>query len=265
MNDILQEIAANKHRELDALYQDVKFREFIKEKAKACNYIPQSISGNIRRSSDSNFAGIIAEFKRKSPSKGDIAPNSDVAKYIGFYDKGKASACSVLTDTRFFGGALTDLSVARSLTKTPLLRKDFIIDEIQISETRIFGADAILLIASILTMSEIKKFTDLAHSLDMEVLFEIHGDDEIEKIYPDVDMIGVNNRKLSSFNTDVNHSLGIIDKLPEGCVYVAESGITTPEDIKKLMGVGYQGFLVGESLMRSEHPATTLEEFRHAR
>lgn len=264
MSDILQEIVANKRHELNALYATVGIRNFVNEKSKVCEYIPISISNRIRESNQSNVAGIIAEFKRKSPSKGNISPNADVSTYINYYEQGNASACSVLTDTRFFGGALTDLSLARSLTKTPLLRKDFIIDEIQISEARIFGADAILLIASILSKDEIKKFTDLAHSLDLEVLFEIHGEDEIEKIYSEVDMIGVNNRKLSSFHTDVNHSVDIIDKLPPNSVYVAESGIKTPVDIKRLMDVGYQGFLVGESLMRSDQPSTTLEDFRHA-
>lgn len=264
MSDILKEIADNKRCEINAFYKSENLRKFVIEKAKTYEsktVIP--LSQKIRINHNQGLPSIIAEFKRKSPSKGNIAPNADVKEYVRIYEKGKAAACSILTDTRFFGGACTDLSLAREVVDLPLLRKDFIIDEIQISEAKILGGNVILLIASLLTKDEIVKFTDLAHSLRLEVLFEIHGVDEIEKIYPEVDMIGVNNRKLATFNTDVNHSLEVMDKLPKGKIYVAESGIKNKEDIRNLYSVGYQAFLIGETLMKSDDPIVTLENLRN--
>lgn len=205
--------------------------------------------------------GIIAEFKRRSPSKGEIHPMAMVDKVIPAYTEAGASACSILTDTPYFGGALTDLAMARSLTNIPLLRKDFIVSRYQIREATLYGADAILLIASALDRNEIEKFTDYAHSLNLEVLLELHSLDEINKFYPEVDMVGVNNRDLTTFHTDPALSLSIANELPDNIVKIAESGLTSMREVNRLRDAGYRGFLIGETFMRHRDPGLALHNF----
>ena len=263
MKDILSEIAANKRRELSAVYRDSSRRDSLYRLVEQETRTPRSMKKAIMERNVFDKPGIIAEFKRRSPSKGEICGNADVASVERIYQEGGAAASSVLTDTRYFGGALTDLSVARDTVELPLLRKDFIIDEIQIAEAYVAGADAILLIATLLGSKEIKDFTAKAHALGMEILFEVHGQDEIKKVPEDADLIGVNNRALSSFATDVNHSAKMIDFLSKDKVLVAESGIKTEEDVRRLMDCGYNAFLIGETFMKATDPLATLRRFAY--
>lgn len=209
-----------------------------------------------------NPGGIIAEFKRRSPSKGDIAPMADVARIVPQYVEAGAAACSILTDTRFFGGSNADLAVAQTLAhETPLLRKDFIVSSVQIEEARALGASAILLIAAILSAKELSEFNDRAHKYRMEALVEIHDLKELDKLSFTPDMLGVNNRNLSSFHTDVAHSFELVKSLPKDTLLVAESGIKTPDDLKRLRDAGFSGFLIGEAFMSSPNPGEILKQF----
>ncbi|MDE5647354.1 MAG: indole-3-glycerol phosphate synthase TrpC [Muribaculaceae bacterium] len=259
MTDILQRIAQNKRAEINALFHDEEARQTITQQATA-NKAPATISmsGNLRKTP----GGIIAEFKRRSPSKADIFPMADVTEIIPQYAANGAAACSVLTDTRFFGGCNADLAIARTLSQSiPLLRKDFIIDPIQIHEARLLGANAILLIAAILTPDEMASCNSVAHSLGMEALVEIHDSSELDKITFIPDMLGVNNRNLSTFHTDINNSLHLASTLPADTLLVAESGIRTPDDIRRLRDAGFTGFLIGEAFMSSPDPGATLKNF----
>ena len=205
--------------------------------------------------------GIIAEFKRKSPSKGGInLYASPESVSIGYMQAG-ASAISVLTDSKFFGGSKEDLKTVRKFNFCPILRKEFIIDEYQIIEAKSIGADAILLIASILTEKEISQFTKLAKSLGLQVLFEVHDADEIEKYIPEIDLIGVNNRNLKTFETDYRYSIEMFGKLPSDAVKISESGINDPKIVAELKGVGYNGFLIGEHFMANGNPGKNCAKF----
>lgn len=213
---------------------------------------------NAIRNSDS---GIIAEFKRKSPSKGWIHPDARVESIIPEYTSGGAAAISVLTDQEFFGGNLNDLKRARELTHIPILRKDFIIDEYQILQAKAFGADCILLIASALTQDEIKHFTLLARSIGIEVLIEVHEKKELDSIIITPDLIGVNNRNLKTFETSVDTSLMLYDDLPDEVIKISESGISSTESVHKLRQAGYDGFLMGENFMKEVSPGDALKSF----
>lgn len=258
MNDILSEIARNKRAEVRALYPDEsQLQKFMVD----CQ-LPQvfSMSSSLRTTP----GGIIAEFKRRSPSKRDISPMADVAEVIPAYVKSGAAACSVLTDTRFFGGSTADLAMARTMSAgVPLLRKDFIVAPPQIYEARLLGASAILLIAAILTSDEMARYNSLAHTLGMEALVEIHDFSELNKITFAPDMLGVNNRNLSSFHTDINHSLDLASRLPSDTLLIAESGIKTPDDLRRLRDAGFTGFLIGEAFMSTDNPGETLKKFIH--
>lgn len=260
MNDILSEIASNKRREINSRFSSLSERKAYKELVEREFPVVghPSMMGAISNCAGNGKPGIIAEFKRRSPSKRDIAPMADIVPVVTDYSVSGAAACSVLTDTRFFGGSLADLSLARKSTTLPLLRKDFIIDEIQIFEALHHGADAILLIASILSVGQIEDFTLLAHSLGLEVLFEIHEIGELSKMSAQVDMVGVNNRRLSTFDTDTNHAATVARSLPSDKVLIAESGIKDKVDINRLMKCGFQGFLIGETLMRSRDRSSCL-------
>ena len=204
--------------------------------------------------------GIIAEFKRKSPSKGTINASAQISEVIPAYQQAGAAACSILTDNHFDGKS-EDLLNGFSASSLPLLRKDFIIDEYQIVEARSLGASAILLIASVLTPSEIKQFTRLAHKLQMDVLFEVHNKEEIEKADAAIRILGVNNRDLNSFKTDVKRSLQLIDNLPFEAIKVSESGLDSPETVNALYEAGYNAFLIGENFMKTENPGETAKNF----
>lgn len=253
MGNILDKILSSKRSEIEAL----ESLGIIMTATGDRRYPVRSMSDALLVSS----TGIIAEFKRRSPSKGEIHPKAMASDVIPAYQAAGATACSVLTDTPFFGGALTDLAVARSVSSLPLLRKDFIISKRQITEAYNIGADAILLIAAALKHEEVISFTDYAHSLGLEVLFEIHNVTEIEKYYPEVDMVGVNNRDLTTFETDPMLSAHVARELPDDVVKVAESGLTSMQEVKKLRDMGFRGFLIGETFMKTPRPGETLKRF----
>jgi len=199
-------------------------------------------------------SGIIAEFKRKSPSKGIINAYADVEETSIGYMRAGASALSVLTDHHFFGGSNEDLKTARKFNFCPILRKEFIIDEYQLYEARSIGADAILLIAEILSEKEVKQLADLAKSLEMEVLMEVHSKAQLQKASGSVDIIGVNNRNLETFEVDIQTSHELLNHIPADTFKISESGINQPEVVCQLKEAGYDGFLIGELFMRSSHP-----------
>lgn len=206
-------------------------------------------------------SGIIAEFKRKSPSKGYINQFASVEEVSIGYMQAGASAISVLTDNQFFGGNNGDLSTARKLNYCPILRKDFIVDEYQIIEAKSIGADAILLIASVLSKEEIKKLAQLAKTLGLEILFEIKNKEEIEKVNEYLDVVGVNNRDLETFHVDIQTSFELVHHIPTEFLKVSESGISEVKTIKELKAVGFSGFLMGETFMRHAQPAQSCKLF----
>lgn len=217
-----------------------------------------SLSKYITRSDKS---GIIAEIKKQSPSKGVINKYVDIEKTSIGYMQAGASALSILTDTKFFGGTNADLSIARRFNFCPILRKDFIIDEYQIIEAKSIGADAVLLIAAVLSESEIKRFTNMAHGIGMEVLLEFHHQSELVKYNDEINVIGVNNRDLSTMKIDIEHSIHMSSLLPAKTIKVSESGIEAPEKIKYLKEAGYNGFLIGSYFMKHSRPHETCKEF----
>ncbi len=199
-------------------------------------------------------SGVIAEFKRKSPSKPEINFEAKVEEVTIGYNNSGASALSILTDEHFFGGGSSYLTTARSLNDIPVLRKDFIIDPYQIHEAKAIGADAILLIAEILTIEEIKDLSRQANDIGLEVLMELHDDSQIKKISKNVQVVGVNNRDLKTFKTSIQSSLDIIEILPDICK-ISESGIHSATQMVELSQAGYDGFLIGERFMTHEDPA----------
>lgn len=206
--------------------------------------------------------GIIAEIKRKSPSKGIINNNISIERISIGYMQAGASALSVLTDKKYFGGSNEDLKQARRFNFCPILRKDFIIDEYQLIEAKSIGADAVLLIAAALKPEEILDLSRQAQSLGLEVLMEIHNEDELEINIPEtVDIIGVNNRNLKTFVTDIETSVALSGKIPDEYMKISESGIHKPEDIIYLREHGYQGFLMGEHFMKQGRPEKGCADF----
>ena len=207
-------------------------------------------------------SGIIAEFKRKSPSKGWINREADAAQVVRSYEEAGAAAISCLTDEPFFGGGFTDFAKAREVTnRIPLLRKDFILDEYQLYQSKLMGADVVLLIAACLPADAITRFTAITHALDMEVLLEIHDETELASICPDVDVIGVNNRNLKTFVTDIRHTIELASRIPEQFLKISESGLSRPETVIELRQAGFRGFLMGENFMKTSNPGESLREF----
>lgn len=255
--NILQKIAATKRKEVAAMKRIIPI-DLLQEQIKGIDREILSMRDSILN----HEVGIIAEHKRRSPSKGEISPMSDVEKIALNYARNGASAMSVLTDTPYFGGSLTDLAVARAAAPSlPLLRKEFIVDEYQLFQARLFGADAVLLIAAMSDASEILRLNDTAHSLGLQTLVEIHSEEEMASIPKDADMVGINNRDLTSFKTDISNSARLVESLPAGIVKIAESGIKTPEDLGRLKNIGFDGFLIGEAFMSTPEPGNTLCKF----
>ena len=205
--------------------------------------------------------GIIAEFKRKSPSKGWFKTKElEVEPVVAAYNK-SAAGISVLTDDEFFGGDMDDLIQTKVVTDVPVLRKDFIIDKWQIAEAKAFGADVILLIAACLTPAEVKEFAAYSNSIGLESILEVHNEEELGHCCDEVSMVGVNNRNLKTFEVDINTSLQLIDKIPPCKPAIAESGISSVESIVTLRNAGFKGFLIGENFMKEEQPGKAFEEF----
>ena len=205
--------------------------------------------------------GIIAEFKRKSPSKGWFKTKElEVEPVVTAYNK-SAAGISVLTDDEFFGGDLDDLIQTKVITDIPVLRKDFIIDKWQIAEAKAFGADVILLIAACLSPTEVKELATYTKSIGLESILEIHNEEELDHICDEVDMVGVNNRNLKTFEVNINTSLQLVGKIPAGKPAIAESGISSIDAIVTLRNAGFKGFLIGENFMKEEHPGKAFENF----
>jgi indole-3-glycerol phosphate synthase len=204
---------------------------------------------------------IIAEFKRRSPSKGYINKEADVLAIVKGYAEKGAAAISVLTDSDYFGGSLEDLILARKTTALPLLRKDFIIDPYQICQARIAGADVILLIAAAITPQQCAALAQFTRELNMEVLLEIHNPSELEYLNDFVNVVGVNNRNLTTFVTDTALSERLVAMIPDKFVKISESGISSAATVKRLYNLGYDGFLMGENFMKHSDPAGALEQF----
>ena len=209
----------------------------------------------------SSPTGVIAEFKRRSPSKGWIKADARVEDVVPAYEAGGAAALSILTDGTYFGAQPEDLLTARKVSRLPILRKDFIISRYQLLQAKVAQADAVLLIAAALSKDECMSLAKEAHALQLEVLLEIHTEQETDYINEYVDMIGVNNRNLGTFHTDTENSFRLAEKLPKDKVLVSESGISNPETVIKLREAGFRGFLIGENFMKTENPGKALNEF----
>ncbi|WP_370087745.1 indole-3-glycerol phosphate synthase TrpC [Ekhidna sp.] len=255
--DILSEIVANKRKEVAASKELYPVK--LLEKSAYFEGQPVSLKKYLQRPDKS---GVIAEIKRKSPSKGIINAHVSVERTSIGYMQAGASGLSVLTDKEYFGGTSEDLKVARAFNFCPILRKDFMIDEYQVIEAKSLGADVILLIAAVLEKKEIESLGELAQSLGMEVLLEVHNEDELKRSLTDkVNLVGVNNRDLKTFKTDVQNSINLVDKIPNEFVKVTESGLSNPETVNKLKKLGFEGFLIGETFMQSGRPEKAAKEF----
>ena len=264
MKDILQDIIANKHIEVERQKQAVSLRTLLGLGGERIERPTRSMRASLAASP----SGIIAEFKRKSPSKGWLHPGAAVADVLPAYEKEGAAACSVLTDPDFFGGSLGDLCKTRRLVDLPLLRKDFIIDEYQLYQARVMGADAVLLIAACLSAEQCLTFAELAHTLAMEVLLEIHSEEELGHLNGYVDMLGVNNRNLGTFHTEIENSFRLAEAMQTvtrekglSPLLVSESGISVTATVAKLRKAGFRGFLIGETFMKTDKPGDTLAQF----
>ncbi|MCW2261562.1 MULTISPECIES: indole-3-glycerol phosphate synthase TrpC [Sphingobacterium] len=211
---------------------------------------------------DPQRTGIISEYKRASPSKGVINNINKVSEVVKGYQNAGASAISVLTDADFFQGSLKDLEEARSVLTIPLLRKEFIIDKYQIAEAKAYGADIILLIAACLTNEEVSELSNYAKTLGLNVLLEVHNEEELKgNLFDTVDAIGVNNRNLKDFSVSLAHSYDLVNKIPDTYIKVSESGISDPQTIRELKSIGYNSFLIGENFMKTTDPGKALLEF----
>ena len=206
--------------------------------------------------------GIIAEFKRRSPSKGQINEAADPVEVAAAYESAGVAAMSILTDQDFFGGSLTDLlGVREANPDLVLLRKDFIIDPYQLHEASAYGADMVLLIASILDQREVEELALEAAALGLQVLFEVHDRQELEKYHKSIRFVGVNNRDLKSFQVDTGRSLELLPSMPSGVVPVSESGLSDPEEVRKLRSAGFCLFLMGENFMKEGDPGLACKSF----
>ena len=258
MKDILSEIIANKRFEVDLQKQAISIEQLQEGISEA------PVIRSMKQALASSKSGVIAEFKRRSPSKGWIKQDARPEEIVLSYATAGASALSIFTDEKFFGGSLKDIRIARPLVEIPILRKDFIIDEYQLYQAKIVGADAVLLIAAALEQEKCNELTEKAHSLGLEVLLEIHSPEELSYINKKIDMVGINNRNLGTFFTDVENSFRLAGQLPQDAVLVSESGISDPEIVKRLRTAGFRGFLIGETFMKTEQPGETLQNFLQA-
>ena len=255
---ILDKIIAFKKQEVAKIKAEVAVKKLVESP----NFKRQPIS--LKKSLLEPYStGIIAEFKRQSPSKGIINDKVTITEVTNGYLDANVAAQSILTDTSFFGGTMADLMEARVINQQkPILRKDFIVDGFQIVEAKAIGADAVLLIATCLTAEQLKNYGQLATDLGLEVLYEIHTQEDLDKI-GDLDnkIIGINNRNLKTFEVDLEHSINLADQIPDTVVKVSESGISDPRIITGLKEHGFHGFLIGENFMKTENPGQACQEF----
>ena len=253
---ILDKIVRDKKLEVDKLSSNSSIKEL--ESSRLFSRQCISLKDSILKST----GGIICEFKRRSPSNNNINYKSNVSEVVKGYQKAGAAGLSILTNKQYFDGDIQDILEIRDITSIPILRKEFIISEYQIIEAKSIGSDAILLIASILSKEEIKNYSSLAKNIGLEVLFEIHDAEELEKISGEnIDIIGVNNRNLDTLEIDIQNSVDLYSKIPNSFVKISESGISKVESILKLREVGYQGFLIGENFMKTDDPFESAYNF----
>ena len=256
--DILEEIVAHKRKEVELFKQILPEKDLHKQVEDMLGGHVPSMKKAIRQSK----TGIIAEFKRKSPSKGWIKQEGQPDVIPLSYQQNGAAAISILTDERYFGGKDEFITTARkSGVDIPILYKNFVIDEYQLFQARLCGASAALLIAAELTKQECKQLLSIAHELQLEVLLEMHGEEELEYADLEPDLCGINNRNLGTFITSVDNSLRLASKLPAEAVKVSESGISNPDIIKQLQQAGFNGFLIGECFMKEDNPGEALGRF----
>ena len=255
MPNILDHIIATKHQEVEEAKRLVSLSELEERIAR------QGKSKSLRHSLETHRGGIIAEFKRRSPSKDWIKREARVEDIIPAYEKAGAAGLSILTDRHYFGGSLDDVARARTLTALPILRKEFVIDAYQLYEARSVGADACLLIAAAIGAERCKTLAKVAHEVGLEVVLEVHSLPELEAYSDNVDIIGVNNRNLKVFKTDPQQSADLFAHLPQGPLPISESGLLDPLVAHHLQGVGYRGFLVGEAFMRTPQPGEALAAY----
>lgn len=255
MANILDKIIASKQLEVDEAKQKVSIEQLKRQAAMQATPI------SMRQSILSHKGGIIAEFKRRSPSKDWIKRDARVEDIIPAYETAGAAGLSILTDNQYFGGNINDVKHARSLTSLPILRKEFVIDAYQLYEARAAGADACLLIAAAIGNERCKELAAVAHDIGLEVLLEVHAVEEIEAFSDNVDIIGVNNRNLKYFKTDPQQSVELYNHFPQGVLAISESGLLDPLVANKLQSIGYKGFLVGEAFMRTEQPGAALSHY----
>ena len=258
--DILERIVAYKHIEVGDRKQRIATKSL--ERSKYFDRPTLSLKAALLNPEKS---GIIAEFKRHSPSKKDINITAKVEEVTTGYTKAGVSGISCLTDTKFFKGTNEDLKIARLHNpKTPILRKEFIVDEYQLIEAKSIGADVILLIAECLDKNRLAELAKFAKSLDLEVLTEIHSAEQLPKLTEDIDIVGVNNRNLKTFVVDIQHSKDLFYQIPDKFIKISESGISHPDTIVELKEHGFQGFLIGENFMKTANPALSCMEFTNA-
>ena len=252
---ILNEIVAYKKVEVEKKKKEVSLDELQNR-----DFFSREIHSLKQSLLDDSRTGIIAEFKRKSPSKGVINNDADVREVTAAYVQGGAAALSILTDEEFFGGNETDLLRAR-IHDVPILRKDFIVDTYQVAESRAIGADVILLIAACLSPLEVKELARYAKKIELEVLLELHDEEELNHLCDEIDIVGVNNRNLKTFEVDIERSLKLSGKIPGDKIKIAESGINKVDDIIQFRKYGFKGFLIGERFMREKDPAQAFNAF----
>ena len=254
--DILERIVAHKKIEVGGRKQIISTKQL--ERSRHFNREVYSLKDFLLRPDKS---GIIAEFKRYSPSKKDINTTSKVQDVTTAYAKAGVSGISVLTDTKFFKGTSADLIIARKHNEVPILRKEFIVDEYQLLEAKAIGADVILLIAECLEKNHLARLAKFAKSLGLEVLTEIHSAAQLPKLTEYIDIIGVNNRNLKTFKVDLQHSKELFHKIPSHYIRISESGISNPDTIVDLKQHGFQGFLIGENFMKTLDPGAACSQF----
>lgn len=253
--DILEKIIADKVNEVAGRKQLVSVEDLC-----SSPYFKRATI-SLKSSLQNSTSGIISEFKRKSPSKGWIHEDADVVEISSGYYEAGASGISILTDAPYFGGCPEDISAARPHVHCPILRKDFMIDEYQLYEAKAMGADVILLIAAALSVEKCKALAIKARELSLEVLLEIHNEEELGHICDEVDMVGVNNRNLKTFELNIETSLKLVKLIPDRFVKISESGLSDTETVKMLRTAGYKGFLMGENFMKEKDPAQALKSF----
>lgn len=258
MHDILRTIVEKKHKEVAILKTELSIDDLKKQAllSRTCYSAKAAIL-------DEQKSGIISEFKRQSPKKGPINTDANIQEIVELYHEANVSIVSVLTDEYFFGAHKNDFEIARKHLKMPLLRKDFLVDPYQVYQSKAMGADLILLIAAILTPEEVESMSRIAKDLGLEILLEIHNEAELDRINPLIDLVGINNRDLTDFSVNLNHSIKLSEQIPNTFIKVAESGIKGESDIRFLKSNGFQAFLIGEYFMKHDNPGQVCFELTH--